>query len=79
MKTKNAPKDLKCKINHTFFWKRGFPKGGRGYDTREKFPKNPVFFFGASLIHSEEMANNTVLPKIQYTGRHWIEKSSFLI
>ena len=31
MKTKNAPKDLKCKINHFFFfWKQGFPKGGRG-------------------------------------------------
>ena len=31
MKTKNAPKDLKCKINHTFFfWKQGFPKGGEG-------------------------------------------------
>ena len=30
MKTKNAPKDLKCKINHTFFFgNRGFQKGGR--------------------------------------------------
>ena len=30
MKTKNAPKGLKCKINQTFFWKQGFPKGGEG-------------------------------------------------
>ena len=31
MKTKNAPKDLKCKINHTFFFgNRGSPKGGGG-------------------------------------------------
>ena len=49
MKTKNAPKDLKCKINHTFFFgNRGSQKGGRGggSDTWEKFPKNPVFFLG---------------------------------
>ena len=46
MKTKNAPKDLKCKINHTFFfWKQGFPKGGEGggSDIWEKFPKLPVW------------------------------------
>ena len=53
MKTKNAPKDLKCKINHTFFFgKRGSQKGGGGSDTWEKFPKNPVFFLGASLNDS---------------------------
>ena len=45
MKTKNAPKDLKRKINHTFFLETGVPKrGGGGSDTWEKFPKNPVFF-----------------------------------
>ena len=30
MKTKNAPKDLKCKINHTFFLETGVPKRGGG-------------------------------------------------
>ena len=45
MKTKNAPKDLKCKINHTFFLETGVPKRG-GSDTWEKFPKNPVFWGG---------------------------------
>ena len=46
MKTKNAPKDLKCKINHTFFfWKQGVPKGG-GAGIWEKFTKNPVFLEG---------------------------------
>ena len=45
MKTKNAPKDLKCKINHTFFWKQGFPKGGEGGGPT--FGKNsPNFPFG---------------------------------
>ena len=43
MKTKNAPKDLKCKINHPFFFgDRGSQKGGRS-DTWEKFPKIPFF------------------------------------
>ena len=49
VKTKNAPKGLKCKINQTFFFENtGSQKGGRGggSDTWEKFPKNPVFFCG---------------------------------
>ena len=49
MKTKNAPKDLKCKINHTFFfWKQGFPKGGEGGGVRHlgKIPKKSCFFGG---------------------------------
>ena len=52
MKTKNAPKDLKCKINKTFFLETGVPKrggGGGGSDTWEKFPKNPGFFLGSVL------------------------------
>ena len=47
MKTKNAPKDLKCKINDTFFFETGVPKrgeGGGGARNWGKFPKNPVFF-----------------------------------
>ena len=54
MKTKNAPKDLKCKINDAFFLETGVPNRGGGSDTREKFPKNPVFFWVASfrqLLH----------------------------
>ena len=49
VKTKNAPKGLKCKINQTFFFENtGSQKGGRGggSDTWDKFPKNPVYFFG---------------------------------
>ena len=30
VKTKNAPNDLKCKINHIFFWKTRVPKRGEG-------------------------------------------------
>ena len=30
MKTKNAPKDLKCKINHTFILETGVRKRGGG-------------------------------------------------
>ena len=54
VKTKNAPNDLKCKINHTFFLETGVPKRGEwgGSDTWEKFPTNPVFFWAASLIKS---------------------------
>ena len=57
MKTKNAPQDLKCKINHTFFFgNRGSQKGGRGggSDTWEIFPKNPVFSFGWRPLHNKE-------------------------
>ena len=55
MKTKYAPKDLKCKINDTFFfWKQGFPKGGEGGGVRHwgNIPKKSRFFFWvASLTH----------------------------
>ena len=49
MKTKNAPKDLKRKINHTFFFgNRGSQKGGVRH--LGKIPKKSRFFFlGASL------------------------------
>ena len=52
MKTKNAPMDLKCKINHTFFfWKQGFPiwdpKGDEGGGpTLGKNSQKIPFFFG---------------------------------
>ena len=47
MKTKNAPKDLKCKINHTFFfWKQGFPKGGEGGGGPTFGKNSPNFPFG---------------------------------
>ena len=52
MKTKNAPKDLKCKINHTFFfWKQGFPKGGGGGGgpTLGKNSQKIPFFFVDSV------------------------------
>ena len=46
VKTKNAPKGLEYKLNHTFFLETGVSKrgGGGGSDIWEKFPKNPVFF-----------------------------------
>ena len=47
VKTKNAPKGLKCKINQTFFFENtGSQKGGGGADIWGKFPNNPVFFYG---------------------------------
>ena len=54
MKTKKTPNDLKCKINHTFFfWKQGFPKGGEGgggLTLGKNSQKILYFFLGASLI-----------------------------
>ena len=45
MKTKNAPKGLKCKINHTFFFgNRGSQKGGGPTFGEKKIPKIPSFF-----------------------------------
>ena len=71
MKTKNAPKDLKCKINHTFFFgNRGSQKGGRGggSDTWEIFPKNPVFLGGvASLKLFDRKAKLCALLLVQTT------------
>ena len=56
VKTKNAPNDLKCKINHTFFfWKQGFPKGGEGVRHLGKIPKKSRFFWTASLMHTCSM------------------------
>ena len=59
MKTKNAPKDLKCKINHTFFLETGVPKrgGGGGSDTWEIFPKIPFLFLGGVPNMSEQCVN----------------------
>ena len=54
MKTKNAPKDLKCKINDTFFFgNRGSQKGGRG-GVRHlgKIPKKYRFFGGVASLRS---------------------------
>ena len=51
MKTKNAPKDLKCKINHTFlFGNRGSQKGGGGVGVRHlgKIPKKSRFLGGVA-------------------------------
>ena len=48
VKTKNAPKGLKCKINQTFFFENtGSQKGGRG-GVRHlgKIPKKSRFFYG---------------------------------
>ena len=58
VKTKNAPNDLKCKINHTFFFgNRGSQKGGRGGGgptLGKNSQKIPFFFLTASLkIKSE--------------------------
>ena len=54
VKTKNAPRGLKCKINQTFFFENtGSQKGGRGGGGArhlETIPKKSRFFFlGASL------------------------------
>ena len=50
VKTKNAPNDLKCKINHIFFWKQGFPKGGEGGGpTLGKNSQKILFFFVGSV------------------------------
>ena len=47
MKTKNAPKDLKCKINHTFFLETGVPKRvGGGVRHLGNIPKKSRFFLG---------------------------------
>ena len=50
MKTKNAPNDLKCKINHIFFLATGIPKrggGGGGVRHLGKIPKKSRFFLGS--------------------------------
>ena len=68
VKTKNAPNDLKCKINHTFFFgNRGSQKGERGGGVRHlgKIPKKSrLFFWGASLIpeftHNKHISRYTV-------------------
>ena len=54
IKTKNVPKVLKCKMNHKlfFFTNMGFPNGGEGSPTWEKFPHFPVFFLPTSLTWS---------------------------
>ena len=51
MKTKNAPKDLKCKINHTFFLETGVPKRGGGGGVRHlgKIPQTSRL--GGVLYH----------------------------
>ena len=47
MKTKNAPKDLKCEINDTFFFgNRGSQKGGGGGPTFRKNSQKILFFLG---------------------------------
>jgi len=50
MKTKNAPKDLKCKINHTFFFgNRGSQKGGGGDLTFGRNSQKIPFFLGGGV------------------------------
>ena len=62
MKTKNAPNDLKCKINHTFFLETGVPKrgggGGGGAPPWEKFHLGwrplghlPFLFVFFAIVH----------------------------
>ena len=59
MKTKNAPKDLKCKINHTFFWKQGFPKGGGGGGPTlgKNSQKIPFFGGGGASLTTLDVGN----------------------
>ena len=52
MKTKNAPKDLKCKVNHTFFLETEVPKRGGGVRHFGKIPKKSCFFWVASLTNN---------------------------
>ena len=68
MKTKNAAKDLKYKINHTFFFgNRGSQKGGGGgSDIWEKFPKNPVFL-GGGVSYSVKIK----LPVKEFSEKKW--------
>ena len=51
VKTKNAPNDLKYKINHTFFLETGVPKrgggGGGGPTLGENSQKIPFIFLGS--------------------------------
>jgi len=50
VKTKNAPNDLKCKINHTFFLETGVPKrGGGGGPTLGKNSQKIPFFWGGNV------------------------------
>ena len=62
MKTKNVPKDLKCKINHTFFF------GNRGSHTWEKFPKNPVFWGGERPLLCD-VAGTSMILKIKMSEK----------
>ena len=55
MKTKNAPKDLKRKINHTFFLETGVPKRGGGGPTLGKNSQKIPFFLGVASLITLEM------------------------
>ena len=67
MKTKNAPKDLKCKINHTsFFLETGVPKRGGGPTLGKNSQKIPGFFWVASLIAFSTFYSNDV--DVAYTA-----------
>ena len=48
VKTKNAPKGLKCKINHSFFGNRDSHKGGGGLTFGENSQKIPFFLLGVA-------------------------------
>ena len=69
MKTKNAPKDLKCKINKTFFLETGVPKRG-GVRHLGKIPKKSRFFWGwrplaeynyAAMVHTTLCCHGVLL------------------
>ena len=60
MKTKNAPKDLKCKINHTFFLETGVPKRG-GVRHLGKIPKKSRFLGGGASLNSSIFISKLLL------------------
>ena len=65
MKTKNAPKGLKCKINHTFFLETGVPKRGEGGGPTfgKSSQKIPFLFFGG--VPSFNKTFSSTLPIFQ--------------
>ena len=63
VKTKNAPNDLKGKINHTFFLETGVPKrGGGGGPTLGKNSQIIPFFFVGSVPKLARFAGRVISP-----------------
>ena len=57
VKTKNAPNDLKGKINHTFFLETGVPKRGGGGPTLGKNSQKSRFLGGGSSPKLDQCFN----------------------